>query len=79
MDQSQQNFLPLRRDLKTLLERRNTINGEITKLNQEVLAKRELFLKVQGIIEYLSEIGVTLEEPQSSEETPPQEDPEIEG
>jgi len=65
--------------LKSLLERRNTLNEEITKLNQEVLAKRELFLKVQGIIEYLSEIGVKLEEPQSSEETPPQEDPEIEG
>ena len=65
--------------LKTLLERRSTLNGEINKLNQEIALKRELFIKVQGIIEYLNEIGVKLEEPQSSEETPQKETPEVEG
>ena len=64
--------------LKSLLERRSTLSDEITKLNQEMTVKRELFIKVQGIIEYLNEIGVKLE----SEETPPkapEADPEVEG
>jgi len=61
--------------LKSLIERRNTLSNEINKLNQEMSVKRELFIKVQGIIEYLYEIGVKLE----SEETPPEADPEVEG
>lgn len=56
--------------LKTLLERRNVLNDEITKLNQEISVKRELFLKMQGAIEYLTEIGVKVEKSESPGETP---------
>lgn len=48
--------------LKTLLERRLELNNEINKLNNEIALKKEMFFKVQGAIEYLSETGVTLEE-----------------
>ena len=60
--------------LKTLLERRVELNNEINKLNNEASAKREMFLKVQGVIEYLSETGVTLQE---NEEDTGEETPEI--
>lgn len=58
--------------LKTLLERRVELNNEINKLNNEASAKREMFLKVQGVIEYLAETGVTLQEDEkdTGEETP---------
>ena len=60
--------------LKTLLERRVELSNEINKLNNEASAKREIFLKVQGVIEYLSETGVTLQE---NEEDTKEETPEI--
>ena len=36
-------------------------------LDQQIAQNRELFWKVQGAIEYLQQIGVTLPEPQVSE------------
>ena len=60
--------------LQTLLSRRLELSNEINKLNNEVAAKREMFLKVQGVIEYLSETGVTLPE---NEESTQEEEPEI--
>lgn len=60
--------------LKSLLERRVELNNEINKLNNEASVKREMFLKVQGVIEYLSETGVTLQE---NEEDTGEETPEI--
>jgi hypothetical protein len=49
--------------LKNLLEQRIT-------LEQQMNQSRELFWKVQGAIEYLTQIGVTLPEPELTEETP---------
>jgi hypothetical protein len=48
--------------LANLLQQRSDIDKAITQ-------NRELFWKVQGAIEYLQQIGVTLPEPESSEET----------
>ena len=48
--------------LKSALEQRETILKEIQELNTQITNKRELGLKVQGIIEYLEQVGVTLEE-----------------
>ena len=45
-----------------MIEKRLELNNEISKLNNEIAVKREMFLKVQGVIEYLSETGVTLQE-----------------
>jgi hypothetical protein len=44
-------------------------------LEQQIAKDRELFWKVQGVIEYLTQIGVTLPEPQP-EEVSPQSDAE---
>jgi hypothetical protein len=52
--------------LKSLLDQRNNLNSEIANLNNTLSAKREMFLKIQGVVEYLSEIGVTLPENQES-------------
>ena len=54
--------------LKSALEQRESILKEIQELNTQITTKRELGLKVQGIIEYLEQTGVTLEE--ETEEAP---------
>ena len=65
--------------LKTLLDRRSKLNVEISNLNQDLALKRELFLKMQGAIEYLNEIGVKMEETQSPAETPQSVETEVVG
>ena len=55
--------------LQNLINQANTLSNEIE-------AKRTLLLKVQGVIEYLSELGVTLPEaPPETPEAPPE--PEV--
>jgi hypothetical protein len=48
--------------LANLVQQRAQLDAEISK-------NRELFWKVQGAIEYLTQIGVTLPEPETTEET----------
>ena len=48
--------------LTNLLQQRAQLDAEISK-------NRELFWKIQGAIEYLQQIGVTLPEQESTEET----------
>lgn len=55
-----------REHLKNLLNQRNSIQKELDSLRMEMENKREVFLKVQGAIEYLTQIGVTLEEVEQS-------------
>jgi len=47
--------------LKNLLEQRNN-------LEQQMNQNRELFWKVQGAIEYLTQIGVSLPQPEAESE-----------
>ena len=55
--------------LQNLVNQANTLSSEIQ-------TKRNLLLKVQGVIEYLSELGVTLPEaPPETPEAPPE--PEV--
>jgi hypothetical protein len=54
--------------LSNLINQRQTLAQEIETLQGQVNAKRELFLKVQGVIEYLTQIGVVLPEPEPVEE-----------
>ena len=49
--------------LQNLVNQANTLSNEIE-------TKRTLLLKVQGVIEYLSELGVKLPETPAPEETP---------
>ena len=50
------------------LQQRQQLSQELETLQGQVTVKRELFLKVQGVIEYLTQIGVVLPEPESTEE-----------
>ena len=59
--------------LKSLVEQQTT-------LSQEIESKRNLLLKVTGAIEYLTEIGVTLEttpEPEPEPEPEAPSEPEV--
>lgn len=49
-------------DLKNIIENQKTLINEITDLNNTITIKKELALKCQGIIEYLTGSGVTLPE-----------------
>jgi prefoldin subunit 5 len=55
--------------LANLLQQRQQLSQELESLQGQATAKRELFLKVQGVIEYLTQIGVVLPEPEPTEET----------
>ena len=64
--------------LKSAIEQRDAIVQEIQELNAKVANKRELGLKVQGIIEYLEQTGVKLPEeeaPAAEAEAPAEEAP----
>jgi hypothetical protein len=53
--------------LANLLQQRQSLSQELDNLNGQMTNKRELFLKVQGVIEYLTQTGVTLPEPEPEE------------
>ena len=65
--------------LKSAIEQRDNIVNEIAELNKQINSKRELGLKVQGIIEYLEQTGVKLPEEEApapaAEEAPAEETP----
>ena len=54
--------------LTNLLQQRQTLSQEMETLNTQLTNKRELFLKVQGAIEYLQQVGVVLPEPEEAVE-----------
>jgi hypothetical protein len=54
--------------LVNLLKQRQSLAQEIEGLSGQVTNKRELFLKVQGAIEYLQQVGVVLPEPEETVE-----------
>ena len=47
--------------LQQLFEQQTQLSSDLNVLNNQIATKRELFLKVQGAIEYLQQTGVTLE------------------
>jgi hypothetical protein len=53
--------------LANLVKQAQDLSLELEGLQTTAVAKRELFLKVQGVIEYLTQIGVVLPEPESEE------------
>jgi len=55
--------------LANLLQQKSKLQGELEQLQNSAGVKRELYFKVQGAIEYLTQTGVTLPEPPASEET----------
>ena len=54
--------------LQNVVSQQNTLIAEINELGAQADAKRQQAVKLQGIMEYLSELGVTLPEPEVVEE-----------
>ena len=61
--------------LVQLVEQRDNLASDLEKLGAQSTRTRELFLKTQGAIEYLQAVGVTLPEPEVTEEAPAEEAP----
>ena len=54
--------------LKSVMEQAQTLATEINNLEGQAKSKREMFLKLQGIVEYLQQTGVEL--PKADEGSP---------
>ena len=54
--------------LSQLVEQRTKLASDLETLGNQSTRTRELFLKTQGAIEYLEAVGVTLPEPEVTEE-----------
>ena len=57
--------------LQQVIEQQQQLVAEINTLNNQVATKREIVLKLQGVIEYLQQTGIvlpTVEEPEIQEE-----------
>ena len=61
--------------LAQLVEQRNGLVSDMDKLGEQSTRTKELLLKTQGAIEYLQAVGVTLPEPEVTEEAPAEEAP----
>ena len=51
--------------LTSILSQQKELANEINALQGQLNAKKELFNKTQGVVEYLQTIGVTLPEPEA--------------
>ena len=56
--------------LQSILAQQKDLANEINQLNAELQSKKELFQKTQGVVEYLSTIGVKLPEPEATASEP---------
>jgi len=64
--------------LTQVLQQQQTLVKEINELNTQVDSKRQMALKLQGVAEYLDQIGIKLPEPETSATAEPEEAP-VEG
>ena len=51
--------------LSSILSQQKELATEINQLQAQITNKRELFNKTQGVVEYLTQLGVTLPEPEA--------------
>ena len=58
--------------LKQVLEQQKGLIEEINALNSQITSKREMAVKLQGIVEYLDQIGVKLPKEDETPETTPE-------
>jgi|TARA_B100001094_G_scaffold164487_1_gene159231 hypothetical protein len=56
--------------LSQVLQQQNELVEEIKELNSKIDSKRQMAIKLQGVLEYLDQIGVKLPEPETEGETP---------
>ena len=62
--------------LASLLKQREQIVNEINELTAKAESKKELLLRTLGAVEYLTQVGVKLPQPEEAKMT---ETPEVEG
>lgn len=55
--------------LTKAIEQQKAIALDLEKLNSQTLIQKEMFLKLQGVIEYLTQLGVTIPEASENSET----------
>ena len=60
--------------LKSVLEQSQTLISEINQLEAAAKSKREMLLKLQGIVEYLQQTGVELPKEEKTEVSAEEED-----
>ena len=54
--------------LRNLIQQQNDLAKEVQELQAQIESKRQTFFKVQGAIEYLTEVGVELEGLETAED-----------
>ena len=67
--------------LQQVIQQQSTLVAEINELNSQVDNKRQLAVKLQGVREYLDQLGVELpkedEAEETADETPPASETEV--
>ena len=63
--------------LKSVIEQQQSLSQEVQQLNAALESKRAMFTKLQGVREYLEQTGVTLPEPEATEEETTAVEPEV--
>ena len=58
--------------LKQVLTQQKALVDEINALNNQITSKREMAVKLQGVAEYLDQIGVKLPQEETKEEEVPE-------
>ena len=56
--------------LQQVLEQQKTLVGEINELNAQVDSKRQMALKLQGVLEYLQQLGIELPKEEEATDAP---------
>ena len=54
--------------LSQVIEQQKQVINDINNLNTQLNAKKELLYKLQGVIEYLEQVGVSLPQEETPEE-----------
>ena len=63
--------------LAQLIEQRNNLSTQLESIQGQSARTREVLLKTMGAIEYLEAVGVTLPEPEVTEEAEAEAGPEV--
>ena len=59
--------------LSSILAQQKDLANEINQLQAQITTKKELFNKTQGVVEYLTQVGVKLPEEETEPTTAPTE------
>ena len=59
--------------LQSILAQQKDLANEINQLQAQITTKKELFNKTQGVVEYLTQVGVKLPEEETAPTTAPTE------